>query len=35
MFSMDKSDVLDVIGRYVESKYNLKVGKNTRGIIFR
>ena len=35
MFLMDKSDALDVIGRYVESKYNLKVGKNTRGIIFR
>ena len=33
MFLMDKSDALDVIGRYVESKYNLKVGKNTSAII--
>jgi len=28
MFSMDESDALDVIGRYVESRYNLKVNKN-------
>ena len=28
MFSMGASDALDVIGRYVESKYNLKVNKN-------
>jgi hypothetical protein len=28
MFSMDRSDVLDVIGRYVESRYNLKVNSN-------
>jgi hypothetical protein len=28
MFSMDESDDLDVIGRYVESRYNLKVNKN-------
>jgi hypothetical protein len=25
MFSMSKFDALDVIGRYVESRYNLKV----------
>jgi hypothetical protein len=25
---MDKSNVLDVIGRYVESSYNLKVNSN-------
>jgi hypothetical protein len=28
MFSMGNSDALDVIGRYVESRYNLKVNKN-------
>ena len=28
MFSMDRSDVLDFIGRYVESRYNLKVNSN-------
>ena len=28
VFSMDESDVLDVIGRYVESRYNLKVDGN-------
>ena len=28
MFSMSKFDALDVIGRYVESRYNLKVNKN-------
>jgi len=28
MFSMDKSDVLDAIGRYVENKYNLEVSSN-------
>jgi hypothetical protein len=28
LFSMDESDVLDVIGRYVESRYNLKVKSN-------
>jgi hypothetical protein len=28
IFSMDKSNVLDVIGRYVESSYNLKVNSN-------
>jgi hypothetical protein len=31
MFSMDKSDALDVIGRYVESRYNLKVNNNRIG----
>ena len=30
MFSMDEFDALDVIGRYVESKYNLKVNKNSK-----
>jgi len=30
MFSMDESDALDLIGRYVESKYNLKVNKNSK-----
>ena len=30
MFSMDESDALDVIGRYVESRYNLKVNFNGR-----
>jgi hypothetical protein len=29
MFSMDMSDVLKVIGRYVESRYNLKVVSNS------
>jgi hypothetical protein len=29
MFSMDISDVLKVIGRYVESRYNLKVVSNS------
>ena len=28
MFSMDESDALDVIGRYVESRFNLKVNNN-------
>ena len=28
MFSMSKFDALDVIGRYVESRYNLKVHSN-------
>jgi hypothetical protein len=28
MFSMEEDDVLDVIGRYVESRYNLKVKRN-------
>jgi hypothetical protein len=28
MFLMDESDVLDVIGRYVESRYNLKVNSS-------
>ena len=28
MFSMGKFDALDVIGRYVESRYNLKVNSN-------
>jgi len=28
MFSMDESDALDVIGRYVESKYDLKVNSS-------
>jgi len=28
MFSMGNSDALDVIGRYVESRYNLKVNSN-------
>jgi len=28
MFSMGKFDALDVIGRYVESRYNLKVHSN-------
>ena len=28
MFSMGNSDALDVIGRYVESRYNLKVKRN-------
>jgi hypothetical protein len=28
MFSMGNSDALDVIGRYVESRYNLKVHSN-------
>jgi hypothetical protein len=28
VFSMDESDSLDVIGRYVESRYNLKVDGN-------
>jgi len=30
MFSMDESDALDLIGRYVESRYNLKVNKNSK-----
>ena len=30
MFSMDESDALDVIGRYVESRYNLNVNKNSK-----
>jgi hypothetical protein len=30
MFSMDQSDALDLIGRYVESRYNLKVNKNSK-----
>lgn len=30
MFSMDESNALDVIGRYVESRYNLKVNKNSK-----
>ena len=29
MFSMDMSDVLNVIGRYVENRYNLKVVSNS------
>ena len=29
MFSMDKYDTLNVIGRYVESRYNLKVSYNS------
>jgi len=28
MFSIERSYILDVIGRYVESRYNLKVNKN-------
>jgi len=28
MFSMDESDALDAIGRYVESRYNLEVNYN-------
>ena len=28
MFSMEEDDVLDIIGRYVESRYNLKVKRN-------
>jgi hypothetical protein len=28
MFSMEEDDVLDIIGRYVESRYNLKVNRN-------
>ena len=31
MFSMNKSDAFDVIGRYVESRYNLKVRNNRSG----
>jgi hypothetical protein len=27
---MDESDALDVIGRYVESRYNLNVNKNSK-----
>ena len=30
MFSMDESDALDLIGRYVESRYNLNVNKNSK-----
>jgi hypothetical protein len=30
MFSMDKYEALDVIGRYVESRYNLNVNKNSK-----
>ena len=28
MFSIERSYILDVIGRYVESRYNLKVKRN-------
>jgi hypothetical protein len=34
MFSMDRSDVLDFIGRYVESRYNLKVNSNKNTIMY-
>lgn len=35
MFSMQDSDALDVIGRYVESRYNLKVNHTIRNKVFR
>ena len=31
MFSMNKSDAFDVIGRYVENRYNFKVRNNRSG----